>query len=66
MSCHPPDLLSDDDIDSDTASEDSLSDSGDSGDENEWPVGLRNVLGNRPTSKDYDKVCLLSNFDVLF
>ena len=56
MSSHPPDLLSDDEIDSDSASEDSLSDS-DSGDDNDWPVGLRDVVGCRPSSKDYDKVC---------
>ncbi|KAL5268946.1 hypothetical protein ACHWQZ_G002693 [Mnemiopsis leidyi] len=54
MSSHPPDLLSDDEIDSDSASEDSLSDS-DSGDDNDWPVGLRDVVGCRPSSKDYDK-----------
>ena len=59
MSCHVPDLLSDDDIDSSSASEDSYSDSG-SSDDNDWPVGLRDVVGKRPTSKDYDKVCFYS------
>ena len=55
MSLRVPDLLSDDEIDSSSASEDSFSESG-SSDDNDWPVGLRDVAGVRPTTKDYDQV----------
>ena len=58
MSGHVPDLLSDDEIDSSSASDDSFSDSG-SSDDNDWPPGLRDIVGDRPSTKDYDQVCRL-------
>ena len=42
----PPVLVSDEEYDS----------SSDSYSSDEWPTGLKQVLGNRPSARDYDEV----------
>ena len=50
-SSRPPALISDEEYDSSSASESESEDSSD-----EWPAGLKEVLGSRPSAKDYDQV----------
>ena len=54
MSGRPPPLLVEDDTDESSSSESEVSEC-----ENEWPAGLRAVVGARPSKKDYDQVCAL-------
>ena len=56
MNSRAPPLLVDDESDYSSLSESEESDESLTSSGDDWPVGLKSVVGERPTKKDYDQV----------